>query len=458
MSLRLFGTDGIRGIPGRYPLTSEMVRRVGYAAATVLRRRRGEPARARNGSLPGILMGRDPRASGLGLMRQLAQGMAKAGFAVLDAGIIPTAALAYLVPRRGALCGVMVSASHNPAEFNGIKFFAGEGFKLSLETEREIEDRLQDMPDPRGRPARLIADPAAERDYFDFLKSTFPVNLDLSGVRLAVDCANGSAYRVAPRLLRELGAEVFAIGCSPNGRNINRGCGALDIRALREEIRRRRCGCGAAFDGDADRVIFADEEGAPCDGDVLLSMAATDLQERRALPGGKIALTVMSNYGMIRFLEEGGIGAVQVPVGDRNVSEALDQEGLGLGGESSGHIIFRRFGPTGDGLLTALQILAILVRSGLPLSRFRKRFQNYPQVLRSIRVENQVPLEEMPRLRRCIRDCERRLHGDGRVLVRYSGTEPLIRILVEGPDRRSIRRISNEITETFLREIQAHVH
>ena len=456
MSSELFGTDGIRGIPGRYPLVPDLVRKLGFVASGVMLRRGGRPGPL-NGSPPPILIGRDSRASGAALSRQLAQGFAKAGCAAIDAGVIPTPALSYLVPRRGVLFGAMVSASHNPAEFNGIKFFTRDGFKMGPDLEKRIEAGLESAQDPGSGSPRLIdGAAAAARDYADFLRSTFPVDLDLRGKKIAVDCANGAASKIAPRLLRSLGADVFAVGCSPDGTNINRRCGALDTRALCREVRRRGCACGVAFDGDADRAVFADERGRPCDGDLLLSMLAADLREKRLLRGGTVVLTVMSNYGLIRWLGGLGIKTVTVPVGDRNVTEAIEKERLSLGGESSGHIVLRRFAPTGDGLLTALQILAILVREGRPLSAFRERYRAYPQVLRNVRVDRRVPLEDLPETGRRIRAGEERLRGAGRVFVRYSGTEPLLRILVEGPRAAEVRGIAEEIASVFSKEMRTH--
>jgi phosphoglucosamine mutase len=292
----------------------------------------------------------------------------------------------------------------------------------------------------------------------DFLRSTFPAHLDLSGKKIAVDCANGAAYRIAPRLLELLGARVFPLGIKPNGSNINRGFGALETQAMQKEVRRRGCDYGVSFDGDADRAILADRSGVLCDGDVILSMAATDLRSRGLLNRNKVVLTVMANYGLIQFFKEQGIGVEIVPVGDRNVTEAIERENLSLGGEASGHIVFRRFGPTGDGMLTALQTLSILAGSGKPLSYFRKQYRTYPQILRNIRTENRVPLEDLPEMQKCIRECERHLRGKGRVFVRYSGTEPLIRILVEGPELVAVRRLSEKIAVTFNREIRTYGH
>ncbi len=446
-----FGTDGVRGIPGRYPLVPDFIRRLGFVSANLLRE--GRKAHA-NGSAPVILMGRDSRASGAALGRSLAHGFAKAGCVTLDLGVLPTPALSYLTPRRAALCGVMISASHNPAEFNGIKFFTAGGFKMGPELEAEIERRLAGVPDPGASVSTVAvgAEEGGQREYLDFLRSSFPATSDLSGLRIVVDCANGAASAVAPRLFESLGARVFPVGCRPNGKNINSGCGALETGAMRREVWRRRAHCGVSLDGDADRAIFSDETGSLCDGDVLISMAALDLRERGLLRGNKVVLTVMSNYGMIEFLSRQGISSTLVPVGDRNVTEALEREGLVLGGEASGHIVFRRFSPTGDGLLTALQTLAVMARGGRPMSFFRKRYKTYPQLLSNVRIDRRIPIEQLPGTWKLIRRAQKRLEGRGRVLVRYSGTEPLMRVLVEGPDRAACRKISSEIIETFQKE------
>ena len=449
----LFGTDGVRGIPGEPPLLPETVRRLAFVAARLLIERQG--AHGRNGSAPLILMGRDPRPSGPALGRALAQGFTRAGCRVVDLGIVPTPALAYLAPRRGALAAVVISASHNPPEFNGIKFFTGDGFKMGPDLEGTIERRLETARDPGPCRPRVERDLSGVEDYLEFLRSTFPAHLDLSGLRLVVDAGNGSASLVGPRLLRALGAEVFAVGCSPRGNNINQGCGALDTALMRREVVRRRAHAGVSFDGDADRALFADEKGALLDGDAVMAMIAMDLHEKRVLRGSKVVVTVMSNFGLMQFLRDRGIEPVTVPVGDRNVTETIEQEGLSLGGENSGHIVFRRYGPTGDGLLTALQVLGLLRGWGRPLGWFRGVYRPYPQILENVRVARRVPLQDLPVMRRRIRECEARLKGKGRVFVRYSGTEPLLRVLVEGPDRAVLERLAAELVAVFRKEVAA---
>lgn len=461
---RMFGTDGVRGIPGRYPLTQEAVRDLAFVAARALLESRSS---AVNGTAPVAVMGRDTRGSGPALCRALAAGFRAAGCATLDVGVIPTPAVSYLAQSRAALCGAVVSASHNPAEFNGIKFFMGDGRKMGEDVEQRIEGELSALdearrlrlglrraaPKGRGAVARAVENGARlVNDYADFLRSTFPATLDLSGIRLVVDCAHGSAWEIAPRLFEALGARVFRLGCAPNGRNINRGCGALFPEALSREVRRRKADCGISFDGDADRAVFCDERGAVLDGDALICLSALRLRRLGLLRGDKVVLTVMSNYGLLRFLDREGIAVETVPVGDRNVSDALDREGLSLGGEASGHVIFRRFLATGDGILTALQTLAALRESGRALSALGRPYRAVPQVIENIAVERKPPLESLPRLKSLARRVERRLKGEGRLFVRYSGTEPLLRIMIEGPSLAGIRRMARELAAAYLEE------
>jgi phosphoglucosamine mutase len=441
-------------------LTVPTVRRLGAVAAAAFLDEGGRRIGAQeNGKAPCIVLGRDTRRSGERLARLLAQGFAEAGCRTVDAGIVPTPAVAYLTRHFGALGGAVVSASHNPPEFNGIKFFTREGFKAPPEMEEKIERRLRAGSGPAAKQPRrsslppLICGQEAVQEYLDFLRSTFPTMLDLRGLRIVVDGANGAASSIAGGLFRLLGAEIFEIGCSPNGRNINVGCGALETSLMQREVLRRRAHCGISLDGDADRAVFADERGRLLDGDVLIAMSAVHLHEKGLLRGDKVVLTVMSNFGLIRYLEERGIGSVQVPVGDRNVTDAIEEGGCCLGGEASGHIVFRRLAPTGDGLLTALQTLGVLVESGRPMSRFRSLYRSYPQTLRNIRVQKRVPLGELCEFERGLRSAQKRLSGRGRVFVRYSGTEPLLRILVEGPDRKEVRRISEGLARAFVDNI-----
>ncbi|MBI5623478.1 MAG: phosphoglucosamine mutase [Elusimicrobia bacterium] len=445
----LFGTDGVRGIPGKPPLLPETVRSIARAAASVLLRRR----QGGNGGRPFVVMGRDTRASGPALGRELVRGFSSAGCRTVDLGVAPTPAVSYLASRLGSLAGVTVSASHNPAEFNGIKFFMGSGLKMPESLEAEVE-ALVGRPAPSGSRAALPAEDGRgfmER-YSDFLRSVFPAHLDLSGMRIVADCAHGAAAAIAPALLEGLGAEVFRIGCSPDGYNINEGCGALETETMRRAVLKHRAHAGVSFDGDADRAIFCDERGRIADGDALIALAALRLAALGVLRRDKVVVTIMTNLGLIRFLEGRGIASVTVPVGDRNVSDAIEAEGLSLGGEASGHVIFRCFAPTGDGIVTALETLAAVRESGRPFSRALPAYRVFPQLLKNVPVERKVPIKSLPGFQRRIRGYEDRMKGFGRIVVRYSGTEPLFRIMVEGPDAALVRRVTADLTQAYLHE------
>ncbi|MBI3563821.1 MAG: phosphoglucosamine mutase, partial [Elusimicrobia bacterium] len=346
------------------------------------------------------------------------------------------------------------SASHNPAEYNGIKFFDAAGFKMSPELEGEVERAFRaGAPVPAARVPAALAD---GRDrvalYLDFLRSSFPALLDLSGVKLVVDCAHGAAAAFAPGLLESFGAEVVAVGVKPDGRNINAGCGALATDHMGAVVRRAKADAGVAFDGDADRALVCDERGALLDGDMVIGAAATRLLKRGGLRGGKVALTVMSNYGLIKYLDSKGIGVVSTPVGDRHVTEAIEREGLSLGGENSGHVVFRDFAPTGDGVLTALQTLAAWRESGEPMSALRRLYAPTPQTLLALKVSAKPALDGLKRTQHEIARASKALAGRGRVFVRYSGTEPALRVLVEGPDKAENARLAGSIGRTYFAE------
>jgi phosphoglucosamine mutase len=452
MSERLFGTDGVRGIPGREPLTPGTISRIAYHAARALLKSGGVRV---NGVRPRIALGRDTRGSGARIAGDLARGFSAAGVETLDLGVIPTPGVSYLVPRLGAFAGVVVSASHNPAEYNGIKFFDALGFKMSPALEAEIERRLRSgagLPAGARASRRLTDARASVAVYLDFLRSAFPATRDLEGVRLVLDCAHGAAAAFAPALFAAFGAEVFAIGVKPNGRNINTGCGATSTDLLAREVRRRRAHAGVAFDGDADRALVCDERGALLDGDAVIGAAAARLLSRGGLRGGKVALTVMSNYGLIRYLNGKGVDVVTTPVGDRHVTAAIEREGLSLGGENSGHVVFRDFAPTGDGMLTAMQTLAAWRESGRPMSALRRLYAPTPQTLVALRVHRKPALEGLKRTQAEIARASKTLTGRGRVLVRYSGTEPALRVLVEGPSKAENARLARAIAKIYFSE------
>lgn len=449
---KLFGTDGVRGIPGKYPLTAKVVSDIAALAAPLLLKRDGI---FRNGTAPLVLLGRDTRASGPALGRALVEGFKSAGCQTLDLGVAPTPAVSYMVPRLKALCGVVVSASHNPAQFNGIKFVTSDGFKMAPSIEDEIEHLLsRETPKSLGKSAaahKRKDGPALLGQYVEFLRSTFPATQDLAGLKIVVDCGHGASAAIAPALFRDLGATVIALGCAPDGKNINSGCGALYPEAMRKAVLKHRADCGVSFDGDADRAIFADEKGRLLDGDALICLAAVRLKAQGLLRQNKVVLTVMSNYGLLCFLKERGISVVTVPVGDRHVSEIIEKENLSLGGEASGHIIFRSFAVTGDGMLTAVQTLAAVRESSRPLSAHRF-YRSTPQILKNIEVARKVPLAELPRLSHKIKLCENSLKDAGRIFVRYSGTEPLLRIMVEGPQGPVLKRMAQELADVYLKE------
>ena len=450
---KLFGTDGVRGIPGEHPLTQDTVRKIAALAASLLLKNGRD---AVNGRGPFILIGRDTRGSGPQLMKALVAGFADAGVRALDLGVAPTPAVSYLTPKLHALGGAVISASHNPAEFNGIKFFDKDGFKMTPEAEAMIEQgvlsaesrksvvrRASDKPEDGAKLAEL---------YLEFLRSTFPATLDLSGLTLVVDCANGASSAFATPLLEGLGAKVFSMSCRPNGKNINLDCGALYPHHMQKAVVRLKAHAGVCFDGDADRAIMADEKGELLDGDTLICFGAQRLEKQGLLRNDKVVLTVMSNVGLVNSLKSQGIEVVSVPVGDRNVTEAIEKEDLSIGGENSGHIIFRRFAVTGDGMLTALQTLAAMRESGKPLSATRKAFRSVPQVIENLHCQKKPPLKELPNLQQVVARCEKELKGEGRVFLRYSGTEPLLRIMVEGPSRARVTAMAKSLAATFLAE------
>ncbi|MBI3292271.1 MAG: phosphoglucosamine mutase [Elusimicrobia bacterium] len=437
----LFGTDGIRGIAGEFPLVPEIVERLGETASQVYRRHwRGRRVE--------LLVGRDTRDSGPWLLKRLAAGLRRGGFNVRNLGVITTPALAYLIPHERVTGGVMISASHNPAAFNGLKWFAPDGRKLPDAWEGEIEQRLaQQSHRPRVPVGSLTEDPLAREEYLAFVRRSFPAGRTLRGYRLVIDCANGAVTSFAATLFPDLGAAVNWLGIHPTGKNINQRCGAVAPQRLQQRVRATHSTCGFAFDGDSDRVAFVDEQGRLLDGDHLLAIAAQFLKAHRRLRGNVVVTTVMANLGLLRALEAMGIRVVLTPVGDRYVSEAMEREGAVLGGEQSGHLVFREFLSTGDGLITALQTLAIQQAMGQPFSRLRRLITKYPQALLNIRVRERQPLERLAGVQSAIRAASATLGREGRVFVRYSGTEPYLRVMVEGPHPKVTVRLAKEIAQ-----------
>jgi phosphoglucosamine mutase len=445
---RIFGTDGIRGRAGEGWLTPEAVSTLGRAAGRLLARG-GDRART-------AVLGHDGRRSGPTLEAALGRGLATGGLETRSAGLITTPGLAWLVRTQGFDLGGMVSASHNPAEDNGIKLFRADGEKLSDDDERRLEQALGaglEAADDGPAPA---FDPQLEKAYLTYLVEEAATGLDLHGAGVVVDCANGGSSRVAPRVLGRLGAQVTAIHAEPDGENINRDCGSTHPASLQAEVRRQEARLGIALDGDGDRCLLVDERGALVDGDGILALVARHEVTRGAWSDPRIVATVMSNKGLHRTLRDAGVGVVTVDVGDRNVVEGLRREGLHLGGEQSGHIVF---GPDhhhiGDGIYTALRVLRVMHETDRPLSELAACYHPFPQVLVNVPVASKPHVSEMPSVAEAVRAIEEELGEDGRVLLRYSGTEPLARVMIEGPDLERIQRRAHELAARISAEIGA---
>ncbi|GAB4245537.1 MAG: phosphoglucosamine mutase [Candidatus Methylacidiphilales bacterium] len=448
---RYFGTDGIRGVFGTEPMTPGFAFAAGAALGRWLVRHHPEPA---------VIVGRDTRASGSLLEQALATGLDQAGAHVELIGVVPTAAVSVAVLARGASAGVMISASHNPYPDNGIKFFGSNGSKLPdvMEAELEllIDAELSASPPGWSFPlsSSMEAAPWALRLYREALERSLPENFSLNGMRIVVDGANGAAWHSAPYILRSFGAQVEAIHCAPNGTNINEGCGSQDIAGLKQAVKDRGPSwVGLAVDGDADRAVLIDEDGTPLDGDDLLAILGTARQAAGTLTGNRVVATVMSNGGLAQALEQVGVTLERTDVGDRYVLERMEATGAVLGGEQSGHILFRDIMPTGDGLLTALHVLQVSVASGKPLKELRKVLVKFPQVLVSLKVKRKTPLNELPELLAAVRDVESRLQCLGRVHLRYSGTEPKIRLLLEGPPEADLESLSEIILKPLRNQL-----
>jgi phosphoglucosamine mutase len=434
----LFGTDGVRGTAGRYPLDPPTVRRLGAAIVRAL-----HPAKT-----PHFLVGRDTRESGDWIEAEFAHGASGEGAAVTSAGVVPTPAVAYLTRAGTYDAGVVISASHNPYEDNGIKVFSGQGEKFTERVEREVEAMIADL----SWAARSgVPGPVTRADlvgaYLDHLRAVFPEAPLLSGFTLAIDCANGATTTAAPALFESLGIETVVIGNTPDGRNINLRCGSTHPEALARTVVERGCQMGVAFDGDGDRAIFVDHAGRVVDGDAVLLMCATQLQREQRLKSQTIVATVMSNIGLELALQARGIGLVRTAVGDKYVMEEMLKRDLSLGGEQSGHIIFSDYLFTGDGLCTALNVLRTVALNGRPLADLAADLTAYPQVLLNVRVRERVALNTVPAIAAAIARVETCVAGQGRLLVRYSGTEPLLRVMLEGQRQDEIRGWAQEIVD-----------
>ncbi|HWQ85128.1 phosphoglucosamine mutase [Brevundimonas sp.] len=437
---RYFGTDGIRGRANTHPMTPEVALRVGLAA--------GRMFMSSDDRRHLVVIGKDTRLSGYMIEPALVAGFASAGMDVLTFGPLPTPGVAMMTRSMRADIGVMISASHNAYLDNGIKLFGPDGYKLSDEVELKIESMMDEAldaglapPDKLGRVKRI--DDSQAR-YIEIAKASFPKGLSLQGLRIAIDCANGAGYKVAPTTLYELGAEVFPVGVEPNGLNINADCGSTHPQALVEAVRTHRADIGIALDGDADRVIICDENGQIIDGDQIMAMVALDWARRGLLVGGGVVATVMSNLGMERALNAAGLTLERTQVGDRYVMERMRQGGFNMGGEQSGHIILHDYATTGDGLMSALQVLAVMVESGRAMSDLARQFEPVPQLLENVRFTSGRPLQDAG-VKAAIAAAEARLVGVGRLLVRPSGTEKLIRVMAEGDDEALVKSVVAEV-------------
>jgi phosphoglucosamine mutase len=446
---RLFGTDGVRGVANQFPMTSEIALALGRAVAQ----------QSKHGThRHRILIGKDTRLSGYMLEMAFASGVCSMGVDALLIGPLPTPAVAFLTRDMRCDAGVMISASHNPFEDNGIKIFARDGFKLPDASESELERLIDDERLGKVRPTKSAVGKAfriddAQGRYIGFLKSAFPSELDLDGMKIVVDCANGAAYHVAPKVFEELGATVIRLGVSPDGRNINRKCGALHPEGVQTAVKKHKADLGIALDGDADRLIVVDDKGEVVDGDHLLAIGSRDMLRDGSLKKKTVVATVMSNLALDRKVEEWGGKVVRTSVGDRYVVDAMRTHGYVFGGEQSGHMVYLGHSTTGDGMLAALKLLAVMRREKESVSTLRGILPLYPQTLVNVKVREKKPLNALPSVQKRIVEVEKRLGRDGRVVVRFSGTEAKARVLVEGPVAKDVAKWANEIAAEIVSAI-----
>jgi phosphoglucosamine mutase len=453
---KIFGTDGVRGTANIEPVTAETALKLGRAAAHIFSQMSAQAGRA-NGR-PTIVIGKDTRLSGYMLENALAAGVMSLGADVLLIGPLPTPGTAYITRSLRADAGIVLSASHNPYEDNGIKFFRHDGYKLDDEIEKRIEDlvfsgEIESIRPTAGKIGRATRIDDALGRYVEYAKQSFPRGRTLEGMRIVVDCANGAAYKSTPCILRELGADAIVAHNTPNGRNINRDCGSTHPEEIQRLVRETKATVGLSHDGDADRVILCDENGDIVDGDEIMAIAALDFLKHGRLAQSTLVATIMSNFGLDETLEKAKGRVLRTKVGDRYVIEAMMRDDLNVGGEQSGHMIFRDFSTTGDGIVSALQILRIITETGRPLSELKKCLSKYPQAQRNLKVREKRPLEELPEVTRLVAEAERALGGAGRVLLRYSGTEPKIRLLIEGRDGASIEAAADKIAGAIQERI-----
>ena len=444
---QLFGTDGVRGVANVYPMTTEIAMQLGRAIAFIVKNRvRGNT----------IVIGKDTRLSGYMLENALAAGICSMGVNVQLVGPLPTPGIAFITTSMRADAGVVISASHNPFQDNGIKFFSADGFKLPDEVEADIEDlifsqkmaALRPVAEEVGRASRI--EDAAGR-YIVALKNTFPKDYVLDDFHIVLDCAHGATYKVAPHVFAELGARVTCIGCEPDGTNINAGCGALHPEVMAARVQQLGADIGLALDGDGDRLIVCDEHGRIVDGDHIMAICASELMHRRKLKKKTLVATVMSNMGLEQAMTALGGQMVRTQVGDRYVVETMRARGYNFGGEQSGHLVFLDYNTTGDGTLAALQLLAIMIRKRKPLSELAAIMTTYPQILENVRMAVRIAPEQIPGFPEALRACEQRLGSRGRILVRPSGTEPVIRVMTEGEDEAEIAAMAHELCDVIRR-------
>ncbi|MGE4318098.1 MAG: phosphoglucosamine mutase [Deferribacterales bacterium] len=449
---KYFGTDGVRGLANEFPMTATFALRLGQAAARQFYKGGKKVHR--------IVIGKDTRISGYMFESALVAGITSMGLDAVLVGVLPTPAIAFITRSLRADAGVVISASHNPYHDNGIKFFSGDGYKLPDEVELEIEQYTEELiesgkvsisTDRIGKAYRI--DTAIGR-YVEFAKNTFDKEIDLMGLRLVVDCSNGATYKVAPLSFEELGAKISVIGNEPNGTNINEGCGSVYPESMCAKVIEKKADMGISFDGDGDRVIFSDENGEIVDGDIIMGICAKYMKEKGQLSKNTMVSTVMSNLGFERSMNGMGIDVVRTEVGDRYVMAEMLKSGYNLGGEQSGHIIFSDYNTTGDGMVSAMQLLKVVVSTGKPLSELKKIIELYPQTLKNYKVKNKIPLSELPKTSAEIAAVEKTLGKTGRVFVRYSGTENKLRVMLEGADIAKIEEYAENIGQTALKEIE----
>jgi len=440
---KLFGTDGIRGVANEYPITPDMAMQVGQATAYILKK---EGHRSR------IVIGKDTRLSGYMIESALVSGICSMGSDVILVGPVPTPGIAFLTTNLDADAGIVISASHNPFQDNGIKIFSKKGYKLTDEEEQSIENlilskKLPTLLTDAENLGRAYREEDASGRYIVFLKHSFPRGLDLEDIKIVLDCANGATYKVAPTLFTEMRAEVIALNVNPDGQNINLDCGALYPEELAKSVVENKADIGLAFDGDGDRLIAVDEKGNIVNGDKIIAICANKLKEEGMLKNNTVVTTVMSNLGLSVAFKEMDIRNITTKVGDRYVLEEMLKTGSVIGGEDSGHVIFKEHHTTGDGILTALQLLSVLKKENKPLSKLANIMRTFPQVLINVKVKRKAPLEEIPELKHVISKVEKELGDEGRVLVRYSGTQPVCRVMLEGPTESETERLAKEIAQ-----------